>query len=373
MRYTDGIVRIIKLEHVGAEAIMGPLRSLLAVRVEKYVVDAKGKQVKVEDEQIPGITFSPDARTNSLIVKGNEAQISKLEEAVRLLDVPTDRSSGRRTFTLEISRPQDVIRALGSFVNQLPKDKRPKLLPIAATNRLFATGNDALLEELAGLVVEYDGGDVQRSQNDGAPAIEVVALDAVRASDILPQIRGVLSVRQQQVLRMVAGPEDRTLILAGPAGDVVAVKEVLPVFDKLRAGERDIVILPLRGADAQASVERALTLARDRLAGRALSSEDQSIEAVFDALQGTVRNEATPIGVDDFRTALDELDQIPLVAPTVRQVSVQFGTAAEVAADLTALLQLLSEVNGRRAAEVSAVEALNALLLTGSPDAVAEA
>ena len=69
---TDGIVRIIKLEHVGAEAIMGPLRSLLAVRVEKYVVDAKGKQVKVEDEQIPGITFSPDARTNSLIVKGNE-------------------------------------------------------------------------------------------------------------------------------------------------------------------------------------------------------------------------------------------------------------------------------------------------------------
>ena len=61
------------------------------------------------------------------------------------------------------------------------------------------------------------------------------------------------------------------------------------------------------------------------------------------------------------------------MAPTVRQVSVQFGTAAEVAADLTALLQLLSEVNGRRAAEVSAVEALNALLLTGSPDAVAEA
>ena len=57
----------------------------------------------------------------------------------------------------------------------------------------------------------------------------------------------------------------------------------------------------------------------------------------------------------------------------MRQVSVQFGTAAEVAADLTALLQLLSEVNGRRAAEVSAVEALNALLLTGSPDAVAEA
>ena len=154
----------------------------------------------------------------------------------------------------------------------------------------------------------------------GAPAIEVVALDAVRASDILPQIRGVLSVRQQQVLRMVAGPEDRTLILAGPAGDVAAVKEVLPVFDKLRAGERDIVILPLRGADAQASVERALTLARDRLAGRALSSEDQSIEAAFDALQGTVRIEATPIGVDAFRTALDELDQIPLVAPTVRQV-----------------------------------------------------
>ena len=98
---------------------------------------------------------------------------------------------------------QDVIRALGSFVNQLPKDKRPKLLPIAATNRLFATGNDAVLEELAGLVVEYDGGDVQRPQNDGAPAIEVVALDAVRASDILPQIRGVLSVRQQQVLRMI--------------------------------------------------------------------------------------------------------------------------------------------------------------------------
>ena len=370
---TDGIVRIIKLEHVGAEAIMGPLRSLLAVRVEKYVVDAKGKQVKVEDEQIPGITFSPDARTNSLIVKGNEAQISKLEEAVRLLDIPTDRSSGRRTFTLENSTPQDVIRALGPFVNQLPKDKRPKILPIAATNRLFVVGNDAVLEELSGLVVEYDGGDVQLPRDNGAPAIEVVALDAVRASDILPQIRGVLSVRQQQVLRMVAGPEDRTLILAGPASDVAAVKAVLPVFDKLRAGERDIVILPLRGPDAQASVERALTLARDRLAGRALSSMDQTIAAVFDAQQGTVRIEATPVGADAFRTALDELDQIPLVAPTVRQVAVQYGSAADVAGDLAALLQMLSEVNGRRAADVSAVEALNALLLTGSPESVAEA
>ena len=40
------------------DAIMGPLRSLLAVRIEKYVVDAKGKQVKVEDEQIPD-QFSP--------------------------------------------------------------------------------------------------------------------------------------------------------------------------------------------------------------------------------------------------------------------------------------------------------------------------
>ena len=69
----------------------------------------------------------------------------------------------------------------------------------------------------------------------------------------------------------------------------------------------------------------------------------------------------------------DELDQIPLVAPTVRQVSVQFGSAAKVADDLTSLLQMLSDVNGRRAAEVSAVEALNALLLTGSPDSVAEA
>ena len=114
---TDGIVRIIKLEHVGAEAIMGPLRSLLAVRVEKYVVDAKGKQVKVEDEQIPGITFSPDARTNSLIVKGNEPQISKLEEAVRLLDVPTDRSSGRRTFTWKTADPKTSSGRLG-FVRQ---------------------------------------------------------------------------------------------------------------------------------------------------------------------------------------------------------------------------------------------------------------
>ena len=111
----------------------------------------------------------------------------------------------------------------------------------------------------------------------------------------------------------------------------------------------------------------------DRLASRALSAGDQTIEAVFDEQQGTVRIEATPIGADTFRTALDELDQIPLVAPTVRQVSVQFGSAAKVAEDLTSLLQMLSDVNGRRAAEVSAVEALNALLLTGSPDSVAEA
>jgi general secretion pathway protein D len=84
----EGMVEFFTLQHAKAEDLMGSLKALLSEKVVKYVVDPKGKQVKVEEETMPGVTLSADPRTNSIIAKGVQSRLDKLREAIALLDVP---------------------------------------------------------------------------------------------------------------------------------------------------------------------------------------------------------------------------------------------------------------------------------------------
>jgi hypothetical protein len=63
------------------------------------VIDQKGKQVKVEEDQMPGLSISADPRTNSIIAKGAQSRIDRRRAAVLLFDRPAV-AAGRavRTF-----------------------------------------------------------------------------------------------------------------------------------------------------------------------------------------------------------------------------------------------------------------------------------
>ncbi|MHC5007374.1 MAG: secretin N-terminal domain-containing protein, partial [Planctomycetota bacterium] len=80
----EGAVEFFTIRHAKAEELMESLKALLSQKVEKYVIDQKGKQVKIEDQSMPGLSISADARTNSIIAKGVQSRLDKLREAIAL-------------------------------------------------------------------------------------------------------------------------------------------------------------------------------------------------------------------------------------------------------------------------------------------------
>ncbi len=140
----EDAVEIIPIRHSKAGALMEPLKALLSKRIEKFVTDQKGKQVKVTEESMTGLNISFDDRTNAIIAKGVQSRIDKLKEAILLLDVPT--SAGARmvhSFSLLRLAPQDALGKLRELFAKLPEPERPTLLGPGRGRQGHARGHAA--------------------------------------------------------------------------------------------------------------------------------------------------------------------------------------------------------------------------------------
>ncbi len=155
----DAVIEIFKLQHCRAADLMQPLNALLGQRVERYVVSEKGQQVKIEDEQLPGLSITFDDRTNSIIAKGTRSRIENLREALDLLDVPAT-AGGRsvRSVLLSAVTPAEAVARLTEVFTRLPEDARPSVLPGENPPKVIIVGNETAIAEGVAVLEDLDGG-----------------------------------------------------------------------------------------------------------------------------------------------------------------------------------------------------------------------
>ncbi|MHC4102274.1 MAG: secretin N-terminal domain-containing protein, partial [Planctomycetota bacterium] len=363
----EGVVEFFSLRHAKAEELMGSLKALLSQKVVKYVIDQKGKQVKVEEDQMPGLSISADARTNSIIAKGVQSRIDKLREAIALLDVPAV-GDGRalRTFVLARLAPQEAAAKLNQLYAKLPEDQRPTILALDDLAKITIVGSTSAITEAADLLAEIDGGEAVSV--DPQRSIGVIALTHAEPEAVAAAAKSLLNGRQLVTLKMVSGPDRRSLIVAGTITDVEAVKALVPVLDQPPHVDRTVRLVRLTTTDPQQTVDRA----RELYLRQVDAADPRWVLAVeMDPASRVLTTVGGAEAQDRFARALRMVEDHAVVDRETRQIAVAHAEPSRLVAPLTALgRQLLEPRDGSEYVppEIEAVDPLDLLVVTALPE-----
>ncbi|MDP6601848.1 MAG: secretin N-terminal domain-containing protein [Phycisphaerales bacterium] len=360
----DGIIEIIPLRHTKAEAIMGPLTALLSTRVEKYVIGGDGKQHKIEEDTMPGLAFSPDPRTNSIIVKGQQARILQLRDTVDLLDVPSASSTRTiRTIELATVAPSAAARHLAALFATLPAPERPVIVQQDDRAAITLVGDEQRVIEATTLLRELDGDVVVDASGN---AMLVLPLEHADPGSLIATLRSLLTGRQAATTRLVPGTDGRSLVLAGPEADVEAVAAIIPALDSTTADDRSVRLLRLDTPDAAAMVKAADDL------WAAKASEEELVVSV-DSTTRVVTMTGSPRGIESYARLLAMVEDATAIDRETRRVTIHNAEPSELLPTLDSIAsQVLRAEDGKNfiAPAMSAVDAIDAIVITGLPSQV---
>ena len=366
----QGQVEIFKIRHTTAAALMEPLKALMSQKVEKYIINKDGQQVKVEEDSMPGLSISADERTNAIIAKGVQSRLDNLREMIDLLDVPETGGAARamRTVRLGALGADEAVAKLNVLYGALPEAQRPTIIPLGDQGRITIVGPESAITEGLQLLREIDGADVTLEGDDRTVA--VLELDHAQPAAVIQALEGLLNGRQRSALKLVAGPDGRSLIVGGLGRDLAAVESVLTALD--RPARVDIQVRLLRlssgGRDPQAVIDRARDL-YDRQADPDNPNAELSIE--FEAGERLLTLVGPAEALDRFSGALRMVESNAVVDRETRRLELVNAAPSRIAASLAPLArQMLQPHDGTEylAPALEPVDALDTLIVTALPE-----
>ncbi len=370
----EGSIELIPVRHVKASDLMEPLSALLSQRVVKFLVDQKGKQVQVEENELPGLTIAADDRANAIVAKGVQSRIDKLREVVLLLDTPDSRAGrSMRSFTLARLSPQQAVQTLNALFAQRPGNERPTIIPSALEARITIAGSENDLAEAERVLAEVDGlgGDGTADAEAASDRMmRVVPVNRAEPAAMLQAIGGLLSPRQSQALKLLPGPDGRSIVVSGPSADVASVMDLVPVLDQRAGAGRTVRIL--RGTEA--APREAIARARE-LDARVAGELADPVEVELDAATGEVTIIGSARGVERFAGLLRQVAGSYAVQRETRTFAVRHATPSQLADSVRSLGQRLLAAQAAAdpaappvpAPEVTAIDPLEVLLVTARP------
>ena len=364
----EGAVEFFTLRYAKAKELMEPLEALLSHRIEKWVTDQKGKQVKTEETSMPGLSISADERTNSIIAKGVQSRIDKLREAIALLDVPAI-GAGRtvRTFALARLAPEAATAKLTQLYAKLPEEQRPTIIALDDLAKITLIGSTGSIDEAAALLAEIDGPPITTT---GATqrAITVIALDHADPAAVAAALRSLLNGRQLVTTKMVPGPDRRSLIIAGPVADVEAVQALVPVLDQPPHLDRTVRLYRLTAADTAAVLERSRELYLSQVDA---GDPTWALALNLDASGRQLTAIGSVAAQQRFAEVLRMVQDNTVIERETRQVHVTSAEPSTLVAPVLVLArQLLQPHDGSRydPPTIEAVDPLDLLVITARPE-----
>ena len=252
----ENIIEYIPIVHARATELVKSLTSLMGERVVKYVVDAKGKQVKVEDNELPGLQITADPRTNAIIAKGTRARIDQLNETIALLDVPEGGGGVRtlRTVSLARSTPAQAAARLNQFYSAQPKERRPVVVPLDEVDRITIVGDATAVAEGVSLLAAIE--DVAPGGDDDRTTV-LLPVDHGSANAAITALKPMLGPRRERALQLVPGPDGLSIVASGRETDLAALRELLEIIDRPARIEKQVRFLTLQSPDPAAALEQA--------------------------------------------------------------------------------------------------------------------
>ncbi|MEM7227865.1 MAG: secretin N-terminal domain-containing protein [Planctomycetota bacterium] len=366
----EGQIEIFPVRNARAEDLMGPLNALLAIKTEKFVVQADGNQVRIEDNQMPGLNITPDPRTNSIVAKGTQQRIDKLRDVLVLLDVPATQTSRElRSFDLNRLSASEAAKQLNSLFPPLnDKQKkagkqRPTIIAVNDANRVTVVGSEAEVAESEALLRQID--DLSTVASPSERDVAVVALQHADPNGAVQAIKQLLDTRQSRDLRLIAGPDGRSVLVSGPNADVQSARALLTALDQPDRSEQQIRVLTVEGDRPAEIVARATELHQRR------TTSPSSFWQEFDVANRMLTLIGAPRDLDEFETTFRTLEGQLAVNRETRYVTLQHSQPSVVADIVRTMSTRLFRVpDGSVGMEptVEPIDELDMLVISAGPD-----
>jgi type II secretion system protein D len=329
----ENIIEYIPIQHAKAVELAKSLKSLMGERVVKYVVDAKGKQVKVEDEQLPGLQITPDPRTNAIIAKGTRARIEQLRETIILLDVPEGSGGVRTMRVVDLVRitPAAASQKLSQFYAAYPKEGRPVVLPLDDVDRISIIGGSTMVAEGVALLAALD--DTVPGTRDER-VTKMLPLDHGTATSMLNAVKPMLGPRRERALTMVAGPDGHSILVSGPENDIQELSKLLEIIDRPARIDQQVRFLTIDSPDPAAALERAIEIYK---ATTDPADPLYEVATEFDPTSRQLTLTGAAEGLTRFNTALEQARATILSPRSVHRLEVENVTPSSIVTKLESL------------------------------------
>jgi type II secretion system protein D len=362
----ENIIEYIPIVHAKATELVKSLTSLMGERVVKYVVGAKGKQVKIEDEQLPGLQITADPRTNAIVAKGTRARIEQLNETIALLDVPEGSGSVRtlRTVSLLRSTPLEASTKLNQFYAAFPKERRPVVVTLDDVDKISIVGDAAAVAEGVALLDALEETDLGVQDQR---TTELLPISHGSAISVITVIKPMLGPRRERALVLVPGPDGHSIVASGQETDIQRLKELLEIVDRPSRIEKQVRFLTVDSPDPGAAVLRAVSI-YDTTTDPA--DPLYALTREFDSETAHLTLTGSSQAITRFSAALEQ-SKATIEAPrTIQRLSVINTMPSEIASQLESLARrVLDPRDGSsfNAPLIEAVDELDLLIVEADP------
>lgn len=368
MKRVDEEYRVFKLVNAKPADVVQALTGLVGERVKQIIIDQNGKQRVVEELSVPGVNLQPDERTNSVVAVGPTPRLDTISELVALLDAPggVGGASELRTFRLSTITAEEAAATLNDLFKGVKAEARPTILPLPNVGRVAVVGTAAHLVQAAALLDVADPGLASEGPDGRVERLtRVITLAHVTPAEVDRIAPQMLTPRQQQQVRWVATPDERSVIVIGPPADVEAFAEHLTAYDVPSARQRDVRIVKIPTGDPAEVIARVEALFT------------QTGDADRDPVAATLDSEsrmATLIGsskaVARFEDLLQTVQQTVQVERSSRTYEIATGKPSVIAPKLARLARpMLAPTDGSAYVEpvIEPLDELGVLIVRAEP------
>ncbi len=387
----ENLIEFIPIRHARSADLLKSLQALMGERVVEYVVNpADGKRTKIEENRVAGLVVAADDRTNAIVARGSRAKIDQLKQTIELLDVPVAGGAeptaaggrGMKTFSVSKVKAPVAKERLEQLFAGYPAEKKPTVVALPEAERVTIVGDLGSIDDAERFIAEMEGFDPSkqpakpsatvRDRLRGDRAVAALELESASPEAILAAAKSLLSKRQQDEISLVAGPDGRTILVAGDSTDIAGIRAIVETLDRPANVERQVRLMRVASKDAEQSVARARELYEQQTPA---ADAARSLRIELDAMSRELVLIGSAQSIARFTELLNQVDGMRAVERETRQIAVANAQPSTIAPQLRELAkQVLDPRDGTdfTAPAIEPLDATRAILVSGTPEQVAE-